>query len=105
HPGCLVSIPMFDSGRLSRDETFLLWLAVIFAAAVRCWFVIAHKIDSDEPQHLHVVWALSRGLVLYRDVFDNHLPLLHLVFAPVMRIMPESSEVFRLMRVAIAPFA
>lgn len=96
---------MFDSRRFSRNETFLLWLAILSAAAIRCWFIVAHKIDSDEPQHLHVVWALSRGLVLYRDVFDNHLPLLHLLFAPVMRLMPENSEVFRLMRFAIAPFA
>jgi hypothetical protein len=43
--------------------------------------------------------------VQYRDVFDNHFPLLHLLFAPLMRLMPESSGVFPLMRCAIAPVA
>ena len=75
------------------------------AAAAHLLFLVLYRIDSDEPQHLHVVWGWSRGLVPYRDVFDNHLPLLHLLFAPLMRVMPESSSVFLLMRLAIAPFA
>jgi len=73
--------------------------------AVRCWFILRFRIDSDEPQHLHVAWAWTRGLVQYRDVFDNHLPLLHILFAPLMAIVPESSAVFLLARFAIAPFA
>lgn len=72
---------------------------------VRAAFIVFHPLDSDEPQHLHVAWAWSRGLVQYRDVFDNHFPLLHLLFAPLMRLMPESSSVFLLMRCAIAPVA
>ncbi|HEX2061641.1 MAG TPA: glycosyltransferase family 39 protein [Thermoanaerobaculia bacterium] len=66
---------------------------------------MVHRIDSDEPQHLHVAWSAAHGFVQYRDVFDNHLPLLHTLFAPVMRVMPESSDVFLWMRLAIAPFA
>lgn len=81
-------------------------LVLAFATiAVRCWFVLAFRVDSDEPQHLHVAWAWTRGLVQYRDVFDNHLPLLHVLFAPLMAFVPESSAVFTIMRFAIAPFA
>lgn len=72
---------------------------------MRLLFIFVHRIDSDEPQHLHVAWAWSRGLVQYRDVFDNHFPLLHLLFAPLMLVVPESSAVFLLMRLAIAPIA
>lgn len=82
-----------------------LWAAAGATTAVRIGFIVAQKIDSDEPQHLHIAWAWMRGLVQYRDVFDNHLPLLHLMFAPVMALMPESSTTFLLMRLAIAPFA
>jgi hypothetical protein len=82
-----------------------LWLAAIAAIAIRVSFAVVQKIDSDEPQHLHIAWAWTRGLVQYRDVFDNHLPLLHLMFAPVMAVMPESSSVFLLMRFAIMPIA
>jgi len=78
---------------------------MIGAVAVRLLFVFLHPIDSDEPQHLHVAWAWSRALVQYRDVFDNHFPLLHLLFAPLMPFVPESSAVFLLMRLLIAPIA
>lgn len=90
----------------SRSEDRLwLWTAATVALAIRVGFLLAHRVDSDEPQHLHIAWAWTRGLVQYRDVFDNHLPLLHLLFAPVMALMPESSTVFVLMRMAIQPFA
>ena len=82
-------------------------LAVLAAVSVllRIAFLFTHRIDSDEPQHLHVAWAWSRGLVQYRDVFDNHFPLLHVLFAPLMRVMPESSAVFLLARFAMLPIA
>jgi len=82
-------------------------LRLLLAASLlaRAFFTVLCRIDSDEPQHLHVAWGWSRGLVQYRDLFDNHFPLLHLLFAPLMRVMPESSTSFLLMRLAIAPFA
>lgn len=86
----------------NRLRLILLTCAVLF---VRCWFTLVHRIDSDEPQHLHVAWGWAQGLVQYRDVFDNHLPLLHVLFAPLLAIVPESSGVFTLARWAVAPFA
>lgn len=82
-------------------------LRLLLAASliVRAVFTVLYRLDSDEPQHLHVAWGWSRGLVQYRDLFDNHFPLLHLLFAPLMRVMPESSATFLWMRLAIAPFA
>jgi hypothetical protein len=88
----------------TRDRAWL-WLAAGATVAIRIWFLVVQKIDSDEPQHLHIAWAWTKGLVQYRDVFDNHLPLLHLLFAPVMALMPESSGIFLLMHLAILPFA
>lgn len=72
---------------------------------VRWWFMVVYRVDSDEPQHLHVAWGWTRGLVQYRDVFDNHLPLVHLLLAPVMALAPQSSDVFLFTRVAMAPVA
>lgn len=82
-----------------------IWGLTAIALLVRLVFTFLHRVDSDEPQHLHVAWAWSRGLVQYRDVFDNHFPLLHLLFAPLMPLMPESSDVFLLARLAITPLA
>jgi hypothetical protein len=78
---------------------------VLGTIAARLWWMLAFRIDSDEPQHLHVAWAWTRGLVQYRDVFDNHLPLLHLLFAPVLAAAPHDSGVFLFTRAAIAPVA
>lgn len=81
-------------------------LAIAFGTIlVRCWFMVVFRVDSDEPQHLHVAWAWTRGLVQYRDVFDNHLPLLHLFLAPFMALAPEGSGVFLFTRAVMAPIA
>src|SRR5689334_17458398 len=55
--------------------------AAIIAAAMllRALYAFRYRVDSDEPQHLHVAWAWAHGLVQYRDVFDNHMPLFHLL--------------------------
>lgn len=45
--------------------------------------IFRYRFDSDEPQHMHVAWGWSHGLVQYRDVFDNHMPLFHLLSAPL----------------------
>src|SRR5438132_5389782 len=81
------------------------WPIVNAALAVRLIFILFYQVNSDEPQHLHVVWGWTRGLVQYRDIFDNHFPLLHILFAPIFRFAPQSSDVFPFMRAAIAPFA
>src|SRR5687767_2619392 len=81
------------------------WMFIGAALLVRVAFMAFARVDSDEPQHLHVAWAWSQGLIQYRDVFDNHFPLLHLLFAPLMAIASESSTIFLVMRLAIAPVA
>jgi hypothetical protein len=80
-------------------------ILAIAALAARIVFIFLWRIDADEPQHLHIAWAWTRGLVQYRDVFDPHFPLLHLLFAPLLAIVPESSTVLLLARFAILPFA
>ena len=46
--------------------------ALIFALH---WLYLNHfRWDSDELQHLHVLWAWGSGLLPYRHVFDNHSP-------------------------------
>src|SRR3954452_17268108 len=85
-------------------ERKLLILAIA-SLAIRALFIAIKPLDSDEPQHQHVVWAWSRGLVEYRDVFDNHFPLLHLLFAPLLPVLPESSLIFPAMRAPIAAVA
>jgi hypothetical protein len=58
------------------------WVLVA-AFVLRVLLIFRYRFDSDEPQHMHVAWGWSHGLVQYRDIFDNHMPLFHLLTAPL----------------------
>src|SRR4051812_14792198 len=63
-----------------------------------------YRFDSDEPQHLHVAWGWTRGLVQYRDYFDNHTPLFHLLFAPLLALLGERADILLYMRAPMLIF-
>jgi hypothetical protein len=68
------------------------------------WSYLNHfRWDSDEPQHLHVVWAWAHGLLPYRDVFDNHSPLFHWLCSPVFAWLGERSDIVTPMRWMMVP--
>ena len=60
--------------------------------------------NSDEPQHLHVVWAWTQGLLPYRDVFDNHAPLFQALSAPLLSLLGERADIVAWMRLEELPF-
>src|SRR5258708_9301857 len=59
---------------------------------------LRYRFDSDEPQHLHVAWGWTAGLVQYRDLFDNHAPLFHILLAPILKVVGEPPDVLLCMR-------
>lgn len=77
---------------------FLALLILLKVISAYTW-----RVNSDEPQHLHVVWAWANGLLQYRDVFDNHTPLFHMLFAPVYALFGERPDILILMRLAVIP--
>ncbi len=82
------------------------WLAGFFLLAVlglRILYAWHFRVDSDEPQHLHVVWAWSRGLLPYRDVFDNHTPVFQALCAPLFRALGVRADILLPMRAAMIP--
>ena len=62
-----------------------------------------YRFDSDEPQHTHVIWAWARGFVQYRDVFDNHMPLFQIIFAPVFGLIGDRATILYWMRFLLFP--
>ncbi len=82
------------------------WIAAALLAALiglRVLYAFHYEFDSDEPQHLHVAWAWTRGLLPYRDVLDNHAPLFHLLMAPLLSAIGERPEALHTMRFAMFP--
>jgi hypothetical protein len=78
---------------------------LLLYAGLRLALLRSVPMNSDEPQHAHVAWALSQGLVPYRDVFDNHTPLFHVLYAPVVAALEHASDVLLKLRLAIIPVA
>lgn len=87
----------------TRSERTVAVTLMLMALALRLVCVFRYRIDSDEPQHLHVVWSIAKGLVPYRDVFDNHTPLFHLLYAPLAAAIGENPRIVLLMRLGVAP--
>ncbi len=75
-------------------------LAVLGLRILACW---TFSLNSDEPQHAHVVWAWAQGQVPYRDFFDNHSPLFHWLYRPVLLSLGERPDVMGWLRLAVLP--
>lgn len=72
--------------------------------ALRLLLVLRYAFDSDEPQHMHVSWAWAHGLMQYRDVFDNHMPLFHIVMSPLFLWPADDVRLLFAARYAVVPF-
>lgn len=79
-------------------------LGVLALLALRLASAWSLRVDSDEPQHLHVVWAWTQGLLPYRDVFDNHTPLFQMLMAPLLALLGPRADIIPWMRSATIPF-
>ncbi|MFP5212972.1 MAG: ArnT family glycosyltransferase, partial [Acidobacteriota bacterium] len=90
----------FQESTAERRALFLLFGATFL---LRLVFAFHYSFDSDEPQHLHVIWGWTSGLLQYRDVFDNHTPLFHLLFSPLLSLWGESADVLYVMRLSMIP--
>ena len=85
-----------------RERAAVTTLAII-SIALRAVAFFRYRFDSDEPQHLHVAWGWTAGLLQYRDVFDNHAPLLHIASAPILRALGERENILLWMRAPMLP--
>jgi len=65
--------------------------------------MMSYRFDSDEAQHMHVIWAWARGFVQYRDVFDNHMPLFQIMFAPIFGLIGDRATILYWMRFILLP--
>ncbi len=88
---------------MARSERLLLAVSAAALLALRALAFLRYRFDSDEPQHLHVAWGWTAGLIQYRDVFDNHTPLFHIATAPLLAALGERPNILLWMRGAMVP--
>jgi hypothetical protein len=87
----------------SRTEFIIAAFFIALLVALKFLSILHQSFDRDEPQHLHVVWELTRGLIPYRDFFDNHMPLFHLLFAPLVGLLGERPTLLYWARALLFP--
>ncbi len=96
--------PPRERGSSETPREHGLALALLLAAVVlRVLGVWEIRFNSDEPQHAHVVWGWTRGLLQYRDFFDNHAPLFHMAWAPLLAAFGESVRTLFWLRLTMLP--
>lgn len=87
----------------SRFECVCASVALLLGLLLRLLYVMRQPVNSDEPQHLHVAWGWAHGLMEYRDVYDNHTPLFHVLMSPLVWIVGDRPELFMWARMAMIP--
>ncbi|MEP6671437.1 MAG: hypothetical protein ABJF10_19905 [Chthoniobacter sp.] len=92
-----------EDGAIPPGEKSIGAILFFVAFALRCFYVFRYRYDSDEPQHLHTTWGWTQGLLQYRDFFDNHTPLFHILFAPLVAALGERTNILDFMRLAMVP--
>lgn len=90
-------------GMPHRAELIVAFALVLFVIVLKCINVLHFSFDRDEAQHLHVIWERTLGLVPYRDFFDNHMPLFHILFAPIVALVGERPTILYWMRFILLP--
>lgn len=76
-------------------------IAVLILFRIACIFRL--EVNSDEAQHLHVIYGWLEGALPYRDRFDNHTPLFHFLYLPLAAFFGETPNIILIARLAILP--
>lgn len=87
----------------AKNERVIIGLLLVALALLRIVYAFRLRIDSDETQHLHVIWGWSAGLLPYRDVFDNHSPLFQFICVPFFMLLGERANIVSPMRLLTIP--
>jgi hypothetical protein len=95
---------MADHFGLSYPHEFTSAASLLIALILLRVITITHyRFGTDEPQHLHVIWGWARGFVQYRDLADNHMPLFHILCAPIYRLIGDCGTILYWMRIVLQP--
>jgi 4-amino-4-deoxy-L-arabinose transferase-like glycosyltransferase len=68
-------------------------VAVLTTYLLRLPLLLTRGFDPDEFEHLHGAWAITKGLVPYRDFFEHHTPGIHFLLAPLFLFFDVETDV------------
>ena len=85
-------------GSVRRGVPVAVFLVIL---GVWSYFAALHAFDDDEFQHAHIAWLLWKGVVPYRDFFEHHSPLYHLLVCPVFSLGSGVWQIFFLRAVSV----
>ncbi|MCX5905459.1 MAG: glycosyltransferase family 39 protein [Proteobacteria bacterium] len=88
---------------ITKHERITAFLVIALILLLKILYAFRYRFNSDEPQHVHVVWGWVHGLLPYRDMFDNHTPLFHLLCVPFYTMVGDTPSVLFAMRLAMIP--
>lgn len=98
-----ISTTSVTPSRPAGLEWLFIALALVVLVMLRINTIRSHQWNTDEPQHLHVVWGWTVGKLQYRDIFDNHTPLFHMLSAPLLKAIGERPDIVLVMRFFMIP--
>jgi hypothetical protein len=102
-PNTNIAVPASRERSCGIAESWATGLALAALLALHILYAFVYRVDSDEPQHLHVVWGWAHGMLQYRDLFDNHSPLFQMLCSPLFRLLGEHAWIVVPMRLAMLP--
>lgn len=85
-----------------KKEKLVLPLIILLAAALRLTNLLDfHSLDSDEAVYSQMVFALTKGLIPYKDIYLPHPPVYFFISYPIMLADP-SLYLIRAFNVALS---
>ena len=87
-----------EVARDARATAWPDWLPRVLYLAMAAFFVafvpllVYRFFDPDEFQHAHAAWSISKGLVLYKDLFEHHTPWYYALLRPLFRWFPPAAS-------------
>lgn len=78
---------------MTRAEFHAATVLALLLLGFKTLNLLCFRFDTDESQHMHVIWSVAHNFVQYRDVFDNHMPLFHLLLAPLCALFGDDPAI------------
>ena len=82
---------LYVAARKSWGAWLALAPAIAIALATLLRIAATSGMDADESEHLHLAFAIGRDAMPYRDLDQNHSPLLWMLSAPLLSLLPETA--------------